>query len=264
MNIEASKPAAKEQSWLSSKLSSFGFTPLDILMRSFFVYATILTVRPLLRPSSNLYWEDVCQIWVWNYVDVTAIIENIYRLTMFSLNLTPGESRLHCYASNIPGVLVCTFMIFATTDSITDQGDDVKLMTSNLSFAAAMFGSMSPAFVNLLYSLCDSKKTFKEKLWEKGTSFSKQDLYVTIEWFLAGFGSIGNSLGIIWLVWAGYFVSAVMKAISLVKLTWDNLAFGLESDKKGQIRSQDDTGVTNDLSEGLMDGSKVKVGQGSE
>jgi hypothetical protein len=183
---------------------------------------------------------------------------------MFSLNLTPGESRLHCYASNIPGVLVCTFMIFATTDSITHQGDDVKLLTSNLSFAAAMFGSMCPAFVNLLYSLCDSKKTFKEKLWEKGTSFSQQHLYVTIEWFLAGFGSIGNSLAIIWLVWVGYGGGAVMKAINLIMLTWDSLALAIGSNKKGQIRSHDDTVDTNDLSEGLMDESKVTVGQESK
>jgi hypothetical protein len=79
MNIEASKPAAKEQSCLSSKLSYFGFAPLDIMMRAFFVFATVLTIRPLLSIIPNLYWENLCEIWIWNYVDVTAIIENTYR-----------------------------------------------------------------------------------------------------------------------------------------------------------------------------------------
>jgi hypothetical protein len=207
------KEMAKSES-IRVGLGKYGFEPFNVFMRIFFVFSTYLTIQDIYWGSYR--WEMYTFVWIWNFVDVTSIFENLYCIVSFYTKKSEiRESAVKMWASNLLGVLACSFMVVVTSISISDPTNrGTKLLVSDLSFATAMFGSSAPAFVGLLWNLGNKDLTFREKICQKNVSFQKLNLWLTIEWFIAGIGSIGNSFHIDPLTTVGYGTAASLKFIS--------------------------------------------------
>ena len=198
----------KKQNFCLKKIKEWQFEPINLLLRTYFIFGTILTIKAIMDDNKN-DWEKYCSGWVWNYVDCLAIMENIYCISAFYGGFSNENSQKKVLWSNIPGTISCIYMIIATTVSISDTADENKLLISNLSFASAMFGSFAAPFVELICEI------HVKKIWPKGVSFQKQNLYQSIEWFIAGWGFIGNSFEIDVLTICGCGIAAFMKLLSI-------------------------------------------------
>ena len=216
MPNENPKDNNKKENCCRRKCKEWAFEPINIFLRIFFVFATILTLKAIYY-EYNDPWEKYNAVWVWNLVDTLSITENIYCLITFCRGNSEETSKKRVLYSNVPGVISNTFMLIATVISIIDPNNNTKLIVSGMSFSGAMFGSSATPFVNLIYEM------YEKRVWPKGVSFQKQSQYQVIEWFTAGFGAIGNSFKIGPLTAFGYGTAATMKFISLNKSAFDTL-----------------------------------------
>ena len=177
--ISTKKSITERKNEFKNLIKRIRWKYINVFLKIFFVFATILTIKAYYCDCKSSAWENYLSIWIWNYVDVAAIFENIHNLVLY----LAGISKIPCKKaifSNIPGIISCSFMVWATTESIIFQDDKSKSFISKMSFAGAMFGNMAAPFTELIYNIWYMKG--KEKIWSNDKSFQHQWIYLSIEW----------------------------------------------------------------------------------